>query len=125
MATQSSVESSWYPTWQLHCVNPGPGTEHVMALFWEHRLVSTSEHTATAVSQLEPMNPLAQLHAYPSTKSTHVPELKHGFGLQSLILFAQVSPAHPAAHTQLNCAAPSTHVPPLRHGPEKHSSTLI
>ena len=44
------------------------------------------------VSQLTPVNPTMQVHAYMLSRSAHVPPLRHGFDAHSLMSVSQCLP---------------------------------
>lgn len=72
-------------------------------------------------SQLEPVNPAAQLQRYEPGTFTHSPALRHGDGsrVHSSTSFRQRGPLYPGGHLQENVPSRrDAHVPPLEHGEE-------
>lgn len=67
-------------------------------------------------SQLRPVNPIAQTHAYAATLSMHIPPFKQGELSHSSISILQKRPFHPGAQSHVKSSPrPSTHWPPLWH----------
>jgi hypothetical protein len=92
-------------------------------------------HSSVSVSQLKPVNPDAQVHAYSAAgigvelidevESVHTPVFMQGNEEHSSVSTAQLTPVYPITQSHEYASSVAEHDAPFVHGEDAHSSMSV